>query len=134
MLMGTTLSSVEADFEAAQLDAGGVVLIGGVVHEVLAVLDAETLSVSLPRARLTQPPIPGREGTDLEVVVRSFEPQAALVHDGLLRLLGIDPDDEAAALTEESVVSLSVMARLEALGTLERIYSGAVALVGDNDM
>lgn len=32
---------------------------------------------------------------------------------------------------DEPVVSLSVMARLEALGTLEHVYSAAVTLTGD---
>ena len=132
-LTGTTLTSVSADFEAAGVEAGSVVLVDRVAYEVLSRDDAQTLTVSRPRARLTDDAIAGADGEDLPVVVRTFSPQAALVCDGLLRLLGIDPDDEGVGLTADAVVSLSVMARLEALGTLERVYSGAVALTGENE-
>ena len=136
ILAGTTLMTTEADFALAQVDAGSVALIAGVAYEVISRDDASTLTVSLPRTRLADAAIPSSESdaTDLDVKVRTFAPQAALVHDSLLRLLGIDTDDPDAALTEDAVISLSVMARLEALGTLERVYSAAAALSGNNDM
>jgi len=132
-LTGTQLSSVDADFAAAQVEAGHVVMIGKTPYEVIDRIDASTLTVSLLRTRLNDDPIPGADGTNLSVKVRTFAPQAAIMHDTLLRLLGIDPDAPDATLTEDSVVSLSVMARLEALGTLERIYSSAAAISGDNE-
>jgi len=131
-LTGTQLTSVDADFAAAQVEAGSIVLIDKTPYEVIERSDAQTLTVSLLRNRLSDEAIPGTDGTDLVVKVRTFAPQAAILHDTLLRLLGIEPDDPDAPLTEDSVVSLSVMARLEALGTLERIYSGAAAITGDN--
>lgn len=130
---GVTLTSATADFTSAQVEAGSVVLIDGLAYEVLARVDANTLTVSLPRARITDPGIPGGDGSGLSVVVRTFSPQASLIHDGLLRLVGIDPDDPTPELDESSVLSTALMARLEALGTLEVIYSGAASLVGDND-
>jgi hypothetical protein len=130
---GTTLTSPGSDFGAGGVEAGGVVLVNQVPHEVLSRDDGQTLTVSLLRARLADPAIPGGDGGPWPLVVRSFAPQAELVHDGLLRLLGIDPSGaDPAGLSEDAVVSLSVMARLEALGTLERVFSGAVALTGDN--
>lgn len=116
---GTTLTSAAADFVAAQVEPGSVVLIAGVAHEVTARADAHTLTVSLLRARLSDPPIPGTQGEGLACVARTFAPQAALVHDALVALLGVD---------EDAIVSLSAMARLETLGTLERLYAGAGAL------
>ena len=58
-VLGTTLSSAGADFAAAQVEAGGVVLIDRVAHEVLARVDDHTLHVSLLRARLA--PVTGGE-------------------------------------------------------------------------
>ncbi|MEM8737674.1 MAG: hypothetical protein AAGG38_04250 [Planctomycetota bacterium] len=131
----TTLSSAGSDFVAAQVETGGVVLVDRKACEVISREDGQTLSVSLLRDRLADAAVPVGDGGPLPVVVRTFAPQAGLVHDGLLRLLGIDADStDPDALTEEAVVSLSVMARLEALGTLERVYSGAAALTGDNQM
>lgn len=132
-MTGTTLTSVSADFVSAQAEAGSVVLVNGVAHEVLVRTDANTLTVSLPRTATTDPAIPGGDGTAMDVALRTFALQAELVHDGLLRLMGIDSDDPDAELTGAAVLSLSLMARLEAMGTLERVYSGAASLVGDND-
>jgi hypothetical protein len=131
---GTILFSLSADFVAAQAEAGSVVLIDGRPFEVLARVDEATLTVSLPRANTTDPAIPGGDGTSLPLTVRTFAPQAALVRDALLRMLGIDEADATNGLDEEAVVSLGAMARLEALGTLERVYSSAAALTGNNDL
>lgn len=129
-LAGTTLSSVTADFEVAEVDAGSVVLIRGVAHEVIARLNEMTLTVSLPRAAPDGPAIGSGDGTGLAVEARTFALQAGLVHDVLLEAVGIDVDDSQGALNESMIVSKGVMRRLEALGTLERIYAGAVAVCG----
>jgi hypothetical protein len=130
---GTTVTSASADFVAAQVDAGSVVLIAGLAFEVLSRTDANTIEVSLPRTHKTDLGIPGGDGAELELIVRTFAPQAELVHDSLLRLIGIDPEDADAELTESAVLSVALMARIEALGTLELVYAGAASLVGDND-
>ncbi len=133
VVSGITLSSASADFVSAQVDVGVVLLVSGVAYEVLTRIDANTLTISLPRAHTTDPGIPGGDGVALDVIVQTFSPQAELIHDGLLRLIGIDVDDPDSALDESAVISKSLMARLEALGTLEVVYSGAASLVGDND-
>lgn len=133
VLSGTQLTSADADFESAQVEPGSVVLVGRTPYEVVQRVDGQTLVVSLLRTKLSDEPMPGSDATDLDVKVRTFAPQAALMREALLRLLGIDPSDPHGPLTEDAVVSLSVMARLEALGTLERVYSGAAALSGDNE-
>ena len=130
----TTVASA-ADFAAAGIETGSVVLIAQRAHEVLARPDAHRLTVSLLRAQLSDPPLAGphADGQPQPLLARTFAPQAALVQDSLLRLLHIDPDDTRPdAPREDAIVSLSVMSRLETLGTLERIFSGAAALTGDN--
>lgn len=133
VISGTTLTSATADFALAQVDEGSVVLINGVAHEVLSRTDANTLEVSLPRAHTSDSGIPGGDATDAELIARTFSPQAELVHDGLLRLIGVDPDDPEPELTEDSILSRSLLSRIEALGTLELVYAGAASLIGDND-
>ncbi len=132
ILAGTALTSAAADFAAAGVEAGGVVLIAQTPFEVVERVDANTLTVSLPRARTTDAALtaPHLDGSALAVRVRTFAPQAALIHDALLRMLGLSPDPDAE-LGEDAVVSLSAMARLEALGTLDLVYAGAAALTGD---
>lgn len=133
-LDGTTLTSLEADFAAADIETGAVALLGRTPLEVVQRIDANTLTVSLLRSHTTDPPVPptGFDDPALTLSVRTFAPQATLVHDALLRLLGIDPDGIAPdALTEDAVVLLGVMSRLEALGTLERVYASAAVIEND---
>lgn len=132
-IVGTTLMSAQADFESAQVDTGSVVLVNKLPLEVIARQDAMTLTVSLPRTRTTDAAIPPGDVSAGTVVVRTFMPQAELVCGSLLRMLGLDSDDPDLPLDADAVVSLSLMARLEALGTLERVFSSAAALTGDND-
>ena len=130
---GTTLTSVGADFEAAQVDTGSVLLVNKTPVEVIARIDTMTLTVSLPRTRTTDAAIPPGDASSASVIARTFAPQAELVCASLLRMLGLDRDDPDQPLDADAVVSLSAMARLETLGTLERVYSSAAALTGDND-
>jgi phosphohistidine swiveling domain-containing protein len=130
---GTTLTSAAADFVTAQVDQGSVLLIGGTAYEVLARIDANTLTISLPRSSTDDPAIPGGDGALLGVTARTFAPQAELVHDGLLQMIGIEPEDPDAEITESAILSLSRLAQVEAVGTLERVYSGAASLIGDNE-
>ncbi len=134
IVSGTTLTSVSADFEAAQVTAGDVVLIANIACEVLARVDANTLTVSLPRTDLADAAIPPGDGSALAVSLRTFGSQAGRVHDTLLRRLGIDLDDADAVIDEDAIVSLSVMAELETLGTLALVYHGAMSVGGDNDV
>ena len=137
-LVGTMLSSETADFETLQVSTGAIVLIEGIPCEVVGRTDAQTLEVSAMRTSLADPAIPPaiESSDDLRVTVRTFAMQARATHDHLLALLGIDSDLDAgkpdAAVTEDAIISLGTMAQLEALGTLQRIYSGAVALLGEN--
>lgn len=130
---GTTLTSALADFESLGVDVGSVLLIDKHPVEVIERLDSMTLTVSMVRPRTTDTPIPPGDGSSKTVVARTFAPQAALVCASLLRMLGLDGDDPDQPLDADAVVSLSLMARLEAIGTLERVFSSAAALTGNND-
>lgn len=90
---GTTLTSAQADFEAAQVDAGSVLLVGKLPVEVIARIDSMTLTVSLPRTRTTDAAIPPGDVSSATVIARTFAPQAELVCGSLLRMLGLDSDD-----------------------------------------
>ncbi len=125
----TTLSSVSADFAEARVEAGCVVLVNDVPHEVLARLDAHTLCVSLLRNTPADATIPSDSGFNMKIQARTFAPQANLVAATLLQLLGLDDADATEA--QARIVSLSVMRKLETLGTLWHIYQAAANLVAD---
>ena len=138
VLDGATLTSVEGDFTLAGVEAGSVLLVEGVPCEVLVRRASFEVEVSMLRTRTSDaaipPVIPDGKSDALSVVARTFGPQASGVRESLLRLLGVDPTGEDPdAPGEDAVVSLNTMARLEAAGTLERAYSAAIALGGEND-
>jgi len=131
--MGTTLTSESADFALTDIGVGNVVLVEARPYEIIKRLSATELRISQLRARLIDEPIPVAEGGMQSAVIRTFEPQAALVHDQLLHMLGMDPDHPRVSADEQTIVSMASMARLEALGTLQQIFSGAAAVTGDNE-
>ena len=125
---GMTVTSATGGFN--DLAAGDVAVVWSsesdkTTHAVASVSDDNTLT-------LATAPVGLAATSGLSFEVRTFEPQAAEVHDELLRALGIDTDDEEAELDESSVLSVGLMRRLEVLGTLAGVYMAAPALVGDN--
>lgn len=67
------------------------------------------------------------------VVVATFRPQIALVHDRILRALGLATlDDEPGPLGEAAVTNPGALVRVEALGALHAIFASASALVEQN--
>lgn len=136
-LTGTSLSSAVADF--SNITPGMVALVGATPVEVIAVVNANTITVSRLRASKTDAAIAPPAGTGLSIVVRTFEPQLSLAHGLLLRQIGVAPADENAGyprdfVTESMIVSRNELAHLTCLGALARIFAGAAAISGDSDM
>jgi hypothetical protein len=138
---GTLTSGVvtidAGDLELSGVAPGQVALVNGVPLEVLAVSPQEA-TLSLIRAGPGESalvPLDSGEGAVLDVY--TFEPQRAIVHGQLLRMLGIDPDVPAGALgpgstvlTEAAVLNPRSLWLVEALGTLHLIFAAAAAPIG----
>lgn len=131
---GTTLTLSSADFDALLIDEGHVALAGGAPYEVTARQSATALSISRPRASAADPVLPASAASNLQVDITTFAPQLRLVHDQLLRTIGIEPGaaPEPNLVTESSITNPSALVRAEALGALHLIYASAAALVGDD--
>lgn len=121
---GTTVTSETGGFTTVA--AGQVVVIEALAYAIASITDDNTLELAAAPVELSTT-------TGLTLTVPTLAPQAALVHDELLRAIGIDVDDAGADITEQSIVSTQLMRRLEAIGTLAHAYAAAVALVGDNE-
>lgn len=129
-ISGTTLtmSTQDVTLEAAGVTAGHVVSYDNVGLEVVARLSPTTATISRPRQDPDDPPIPpAPAASPLLAEVITFAPQIAIVHQQLLRMLGIDPADPAADVTESSITNPRSLALPEALGALHLIYAGAAA-------
>lgn len=142
-ISGTTLTASAADFVGAGVAAGHVALVAGVAHEVVERLSATTLTVSRLRADPVGAPIAPPGVTGAALVIATFGPQIRLIHDQVMRALGIEPTgalsggggggaSQEGAVTEASIVNGGALAEVEALGALHLILSGAAALVGED--
>lgn len=132
---GTTLTMTSQDvgFDLAEVGAGHVVTVGGVVYEVVDALSNTQLTISRMRADPAGAALPPSATTGAAVEVMSYRPQIAMVHGQVLRMLGIDPDagEEIGVVTEASITNGPSLALLEALGALHLVFAAASALAGE---
>ncbi|MDF1808920.1 MAG: hypothetical protein P1U42_04415 [Phycisphaerales bacterium] len=125
-LVGTALSINSGSFVDAGIESGHVVLFDDVVLEVVSVESDLQATVSLMRADTSSNAIPGIDASNQKVEVYGYGPQIGIVHRQVLGMIGINVDDENG-LSEDAVTNPGALVRLEALGALHLIYSGAGA-------
>lgn len=130
VVSGTTLTSASSDFEAAGVGAGDVVLIADVPAEVVTRDSPTALTVSRLRPDVSGPAIAPSPGTNLRIEIVNFGPQIELVHRQVMRTVGIEPDDPNGVVSVAMVINGSMVAHIEALGTIYMLMAGASALIG----
>jgi hypothetical protein len=131
---GTTLSLSGAAFDELGIDVGHIVLAGGAPLEVTARQSATALSVSRLRPSTVDPVLPASSASNLKIEIMSFAPQLRVVHDQLLRTVGIEPDHPPGpgVVTESEITNPRAFVRAESFGALHLIFSSAAALVGES--
>ncbi|MFN0011802.1 MAG: hypothetical protein ACKVS8_09190 [Phycisphaerales bacterium] len=135
-ISGTTLTASGVDFAALGVDAGHVVLVDGASLEVVARVNATTLTVSRPRAGLDDAAIAPLAGIARPLSITTFAPQLGIVHRQVLAMLGLleaASEVEPEVLTESAVMNPRDLRLLEALGTLHLVFAalgGAGAVAG----
>lgn len=126
---GVLLLNAPGDAQAAGVQAGDVVQVGGVPMEVLTVAFGDVVLV----ARIGEfgaTPIVPLDQPSAQVEVTTFRPQIGLVHRQILRSIGIDPDGplEEGEPGEAAVLNPDGLRLLESLGTLHMVFSAAAAI------
>lgn len=133
-IAGTTLTMTDQDigFDLVGVEPGQVVLAGGVVYEIVQILDADQLTISRIRPDGDGPILPPSPAAGVAVELPTFRPQLAMIHAQVLRMLGIDPDEvpTPGVVTEASITNGESLALFEALGALHLIFTAAAALGG----
>lgn len=127
---GTTLTSDSSDFVARNIDAGHIATVNNAPVEIISRQSATALTLSRIRATTDDATLPPGNGEGVTLIVRTYRPQIQAVHDALLVRLGVDTD--ASSLSASEIVSLALMRRLEVLAALERVFTAASAVSGDN--
>lgn len=127
-----TLTSSDIGLVNAGVGAGYVALVDSVPYEVIERVSDTVAQVSRLRASVEDDAIPPVDAASKTVIVTSFRPQLALVHDQVLRMMGIEPADpvEDGKVHEGSVLNPASFVRLEAFGAMHLILSAAGATAG----
>lgn len=134
-----TISAYDVSFADAGVGPGHIITVDGVTYEVIERLSATQATVSRLRASAADPVLPPSPASGKDTWVVTFTPQVAAVHEQVIRLLGIEPQDppdlagvtaDPGGVTEASITNPGALARLEALGTLAIVWGAASALQG----
>lgn len=129
---GTTLTMTEQDvgFDEAGVEADGIVIVGGVAYEIIERQSATALTIS--RLRSGEAILIPSPAAAAAVEVFTYRPQLALVHDQILRMLGISgsPGGPGDSVTEADITNPGDLMLLEALGALHLVFAAASALAG----
>lgn len=129
-ISGTTLTSASADFAALGVDAGDVAVVDGAPLEVVSRLSSTQLQVSRLREQTSDAAIAPSPASGASLTVATFAPQRKIVHDMLLRAIGVEPTDPAASPGEADITNPQAFLRAEALGALHLIFAAAAPMVG----
>jgi len=122
-----TLTSQDVDLEAAGVEAGHIVSVGIVGYEVVERLSATTATISRLRVSTGDPVQAPSPAQEQQIEVFTFRAQIAMVHAQVLRLLGMEPDEEEGP-GEADITNPGALKRIEALGTLHLVFSAVAAL------
>jgi hypothetical protein len=131
-LSGTTFEASGADFEASQVEPGGVIylrsadgLLDG-AYEIVAVDSATQLCVSIVRADSESDPIAPAGGSpvsDISYRISTVRPQAAEVSLRLAQYLGIKPGRADSDLSAENIMDTEVIRQVCAFGVIATAYA-----------
>ena len=120
-----------ASFNAVGVMPGYVVNYKDASYEVVQVLGPTQLGLTMPRATPDDPIVPVPDTASTTIKIYTFRHQMLLVHEQILRMLGIEPDlsdqEGEELVTESDILNPSAFRRLEAFGTLHLIFSAASA-------
>lgn len=127
-LSGVTVTSDTGGFSALEAEQVAVLRSGeadAAAFAIASVDDDHTLTLATAPSHFAV-------STGLTLMGRTFAPQRQVIHEQLMRCLGLDPDGED--LDESAVVSVGLVRRLETLGTLWKVYEAGSTLLGDNTL
>jgi len=128
-LNGTTLTAGEADFIAAQVQAGGVVYLQSAdssldgAYEIVSVDSATQLSISVVRADSTDTAVPPPAATDISYRISTFEPQAAEVGFQLTEYFDIRPGNPESDIDTDDILDTTVLKSASVFAVISSMYA-----------
>jgi hypothetical protein len=128
-LSGTTLTASGADFNAAQVQAGGVVYLRSAdgsldgAYEIISVDSATQLSISVLRASSIDTAVPPPAATDISYRISTFGPQAAEVGFQLTEYFGIRPGNPASDIDADDILDTTVLRLASVFAVISGVYA-----------
>lgn len=129
-LSGTEFTIISGSFEAAGIDTGHVIVLGGDADgcfPIMSVDEEQSITVSVVTAG-PENRAPNASGS-LPFIVRTFWPQRMIVSELIAQAAGVVIADDGT--TTPAIVNPEALARACALGTLQLIYSALAAVADD---
>jgi len=130
VLDGTSLTVSGVNFETLGVHAGHVIYLSSLdgmingAYEIVDVVDATTLTVSVLRAEITDTPIPIGTGSGLIWRIITFAPQTAEAAFALSQRLGLKPGCPDSQYGFEDLTDTSVLKQASVFTAIATIYSG----------
>jgi len=128
-LVGTTLTASSANFEAADLSAGGGVYLESAdgsldgAYEIVSVDSPTQLTVSVVRSDPADAPIAPPAADAITYRIATFNPQAEDAAVQLTEYFGIQPGDPASPITVDDIMDTEVLRRASAFLVISDVYA-----------
>ena len=128
-LSGTTLTASEVNFNAAQIQTGGVVYLQSAdgsldgAYEIVSVDSSTQLSISVVRADSIDTAVPPPTATDISYRISTFRPQAAEVGFQLTEYFGIRPGNPTSDIDVDDILDTSVLRLASVFAVISSVYA-----------
>ncbi|OHB67547.1 MAG: hypothetical protein A2Y77_12610 [Planctomycetes bacterium RBG_13_62_9] len=128
-LSGTTLTAQDADFVAAQIEAGGVIHLKSAdgfldgAYEIVSIDSATELTVSVVRADPADPAIAPHAAGDITYRVSTFTSQAETAAFELTQYFSIRPGNPASGIAVENILDTEGLRRASVYRIISGIYT-----------
>jgi hypothetical protein len=147
-LAGTTFTASGADFEAGQVEPGGVIYLRSAdgllegAYEIVAVDSATQLCVSVLRADSEADPIAPpvdltsspQAGSDISYRISTLRPQTAEVSLRLTEYLWIKPGQVISDFSAEDILDSGAIRQVCAMGVIASAYKMLASSAGGEDL
>ena len=133
-IVGFTLTSETADFEAAGVGPGSVTLVESIALEVIERVGPGELTVSRIRPDRNGPPVKPRDVTGVSLTSSTFDHQIQVALRQISLMVAPDGTPPSLATLEEITINVDDLVRLGAVGALNLVFAAASALATENSI
>jgi hypothetical protein len=139
-LSGTTFTASGADFEGAQVPAGGVIYLqsaDGVLdgaYEIVSVDSGAQLTISVIRSEPDDEPTAPPGASDVSYRISTYGPQANEAGFQLTEYFGIGPGNPASDIDVDDILDTGCLRRASAFAVISSVYATLASKAEDENL